>query len=1067
MADMSPATDSSRFLDGNLVATATTAADGDWAKHAARVLLGCGEAALDALAKFDSPEVRLCHALGLWIEGDEGAAAAMLRHTDASPARDHLKSLLERDRLNVLAFLPASRTGPHAMFSAIERLDKFRVMPVWFGAGNDYGRENVVDADIRYFYSTRKIPDLFVCEMVEWHLLPRNLASAPFFKCGHTSDFDIHAQEVLPWLRLFDAILTLDHTEWDILRPAMPGKVVLNYPKVFTVADTESTHTTERPIDVLMSGTVFSDFHHDKNELIANLRDIPGLNCVLINGFVKFDEYEDLIAKSKLTLSYIRHSGTMPTRALESIALGTWSAIQDDSVLSLYVPDNSSLLPYRHGDWQNFKTTIQNFCVSYSERKHAYRVAASKTKSIITKEFSPRKVLSQYLRFCAALPAIQAAIGLRSHTTREAAAPTMQKRGCVTKGWLPAYGDEGVLREILDNNLSITAHRDDYAAANDQGREQIIEYARLNAAGKEDTDSLEGGFEAFEQAIEIEPRALAPRFNLVRSAFHFGSSKMRHRAQQLAEETIELSKRDGYLSFPIWDDILPYDFYPSHLNSQALCELRLSASGDDTKIDKSNTEEQILSLIIASLHFYLARHAGLDSEADQHFRAAIDLDPENVHFQIGYAEYLLASGTPSSDDPGALLKAAIGKRIWSPMLEQFRKNISGDHLPTERNAAASVLFFDIEEESARKSKYRLSRSHTMTGEPIFGVSALKNQRPELSIMIVGGGASASPKIAGSLKKFRDGIDDIEIIVVDTALDVRKSPAGFYADTYLSAPQTGGLAYSSIAIRDALEHVKGRYLVIVEPDTPSIDTVIDVLKLFNTDEQWQMDLLKPSSAALVITNFYYKKWPSREIMAVGINPDLLRRYNLPQTICMLQASNLALPLLTHQLRNVVEEFVVANADTNKINLMPNTTHLLDLELCVGTLEAKVLRVVSPDWVRFVSETLDNSEPYLIAAEFDGDIEPLTEPRRRDRGQEAHSQPLRHYVVAEIKPETAPHRFARSLFRKFLLDSNGNLKSVVRHTPDGGIALNLGICVAEYYHPHLQVKMRRPGFLGKFR
>src|SRR4029077_1342716 len=130
---------------------------------------------------------------------------------------------------------------------------------------------------------------------------------------------------------------------------------------------------------------------------------------------------------------------------------------------------------------------------------------------------------------------------------------------------------------------------------NDCGRERLIEYARLSLRGVADPALLEEATRKFEAAIATDPSALAPRFNLMRAGFHFGDAAFRARAAVVAEDTLR-RHGDNDLKLEPDDDLLPYDFYPSHFHAQLACDLRLDASGGDIP-----AREGIKTLILASI----------------------------------------------------------------------------------------------------------------------------------------------------------------------------------------------------------------------------------------------------------------------------------------------------------------------------------------------------------------------------------------------------------------------------------------------------------------------------------
>jgi hypothetical protein len=265
---------------GNLVAAARSDCEEDWRRYAALGLIGAGGSALARLAETDDPQARIFHALCLWIDGQDANAEAMLGQAPASRAAEYLRGLLQKDRIEVLAFLPPNSNGPHGMFGSIGADPRFHVRCVWFGAGRE-GIENRIGASIHDFYRSNAKPDLLICEMVEWHVLPPNLAEAPFLKVGHTSDFDIHGQEVLPWLKLFDVVLTLDHTEWSRLRRALPQQTIMNYPKSNIYSSNKNYEVQYHLLPSTTSRRASALCCHDRRGMLMLDGALPSIRCLL------------------------------------------------------------------------------------------------------------------------------------------------------------------------------------------------------------------------------------------------------------------------------------------------------------------------------------------------------------------------------------------------------------------------------------------------------------------------------------------------------------------------------------------------------------------------------------------------------------------------------------------------------------------------------------------------------------------------------------------------------------------------------------------------------------------
>lgn len=1031
---------------GNFVGTAY--ANAPFRSAAALGLIGTGTKALDALAAIDIPEARLYHAIALWIDGQDDEAARQLAYTPPSPASEELQTLLRKDRIHALCFLPPHSSGPHGIFAAPRTDPRLDIRNIWFHAAPEEGIANQVDADIHHFFRRHQTPDLLIAEMVEWHVLPRNLAEAPCFKVGHTSDFDLHGQEVMPWLTQFDTILTLDHTEWEKLRRALPGHPVMTYPKAFTVRERAlPLDSLDRPIDVLMTGTVLSDFHQDKNELVTRLAHLPGVRSLLLNGFVSHQEYEAITARSKMTLSFVRHSGTMPTRALESLAMGTWSILQDDSALRLYLPEDAAILPYRHGDWASFEKDITEFVRRFPERQTEYAERARKTAEAVFSQFNPERVSSQYFRFCAALPAIKKLLGMGD--TKPQSQPEIQKRGCVVKGWLPANGEEGVLHALLERNVARLKDIGTAAAQNQIGREYLIEYARLTNKGQAQPVLLQSALTAFSAAVAMEPAGLAQRFNQIRALYHFGSAVQQQQAETLAHALLAMAQEPGALHLEVLDDLLPYDFYPSHINGQACTEFRLAAFGGS--IEALNA---LRALIIASVHYYLARGMGNKPAARQHFKQAIDLDPENQQFQIGYSLYLLATQAEGSSTAKEFIAYTAQHAQWTPMLGNLGGQMNAGARKFTQNAP---LFFDIEDEIARQYRFHMGRNLTMSGERYRGLRNISDTQHSHALILCGSGIITNPKLPEALRHLRRQAPQVEIAVIDTLLDVSGSPLADCTDILVSAPQAGTLAYSSMVIAGLLPEIRAPYSFIAQPELndqlPLIEQVIRFVETANN----AIDLTSHPRRPLLLTRRSQKPGIAREILCVGAATEFLRSNNLPQRTGMLQAANLTLPILMHLLRNSAESFYLASLDMGQIYPLANNDPLLDLADYVEPLENQILQIISPNWRR-MQETMPSvlRQGAALVTNL-----PIVNPYAASPGtapppQLATIETGDNHILAFGRDSFA-YRLARRIYHRYLRRNNLQPENIDPRE----MAINLLFLRFEYAYPQLRVKLRLPG------
>jgi hypothetical protein len=605
---------------GNLVRLAQ---GGGWEAHAAAALLGLGYAAFAPLADVPGSVPTFYLAVGHWMQGDESRAIALLERLPELECASRLLSLICRSRIEILSFLPESRRQPHMLADADKFDSKFKLRNISFGAEDVPNRPN---ADIHQFYDRAAVPDFLICEMVEWHVLPRNLQEFPAPLIGHTSDFDLYPQTLLPYLRLFDVMLSLGDTEWHGTQKLLPPERCIVFPDMVSVENTSQLNDAARLIDFVQTNTVFSPIHRDKESVLKRVLDTPGLKYFLHNGALNAVAYQRLLQQSKLTLSFIRNAESIPSRAMEALAAGACCLLPKESVLHLYVPPGHGLLIADPADTAGIQRGVLAITRLEEER---YRLEACRGARLVREHFSAGRVGSRYLRFCT----VMAALATRAPRTE---VPTAQSRHVVAIGYLPAGGRADVIDAMrVSNELLIAAKENPtYRRLNERARNAVMDYnlaARMTRKPLDDR-LLRQALADFSEAMADAPDALAPAFNFVRVAFHFGTPNDKVKAETVAREILAVPIGSWRLDFE--DDLLPYDFMASFANTRALVGLLLAwAQGSPT------ARGDIVRVVLAGVHFYLGWRTG-NAES---FRHSILLDDNFVEARLAYCHALLGS----------------------------------------------------------------------------------------------------------------------------------------------------------------------------------------------------------------------------------------------------------------------------------------------------------------------------------------------------------------------------------------------------------------------------------------
>lgn len=657
------------FRKGNYARVAIKGTDEDWETYAAFGLIGKTDlaiAGLNSFAELDEPRFYL--AVAHWIDGKTYEAISLLKTCPQEHAQN-LLMLIQQPKIHVLAQLPWTRTGSWDLLTAAANDKKFSVKNISFHPDD---LANSPYADIHSFYSKDEPPDFYICQMVEWHLVPPNLQELKCPVFGQTADYDLHLQAVYPWLQVFDELLVTDQTEWADVADLVSVPVA-TFPKSFCLDDSlPEPSESPRDIDLFLSGTVAHPYHPDKAKLLYQVLTKTDLNIKLVNGFEGLNKYYKNLSESKVCFTYVRHPGATPTRGLEALAMGCAVVVQEGSVLALFAGENRGVLTYDF-ERNDLASTLQKAVIQWP----LLRSQAIEGSRAIRREFSASVVASQYLRFLTFLAAKPR--GKRSDLRPPVSIDRLvQKRVVLQKGWLPSYDfvHSKILQDIGQENLKRLEYQIDSGSAtklvyNDAFREIVLaNYHQSLQSLFFANDWLSKAAVIAEAGITKFPSSLVLRFNLIRTSLHFGNGHQVERATNLLRKT---------LNFPLsyWDidnleDVFPYDFCPEFFNYRKYFDTITEAtkSGRDA-------QSELAKLMLASLAYYLARY----TEQPNFFKQAMDLDPDYPYFQLNYAEYLNRSDASVSEIEQAqvlLLDLTRGSTLFfqaSEALERVLKQL--------------------------------------------------------------------------------------------------------------------------------------------------------------------------------------------------------------------------------------------------------------------------------------------------------------------------------------------------------------------------------------------------------
>lgn len=686
-----------RFAQGDYATVAMTGGGQEWQTYAALGLIGKMREAVEGLARFDNEEAAFYSAVARWIGGEEEEAARLLKSIRTAHARN-LLALIRKPRIDVLAQWSWARGGCADLLAGAAADSRFRVANISFHPDD---LPNKPYGNIHDYYDSSGPPDFYICAMIEWHLIPPNLQelSCPVF--GQTGDYDLHIQAVHPWLKLFDAVLVTDPSEWhDVIR--LVDSPVYSFPKSFGVPQSvPSLQQGEREIDVYLSGTMLHPYHLDKGRLLNQLLQIPGLRVKIINGFAAPSEYYNDLNHSKICITYVRHPTALPTRGLEALAMGCALIVQEDNVLTLFTGRDQGVLTYQL-ERNDLATAVRSILENWPDFAKRAAVGAQ----IVRDEFSMERVASQYLRFLTFLAAQPR--GSRTPCETE---QLYQKRGVLHKGWLPS-GDlrhSPVLRGMAIHNYwrmqpALTKEPASPHVYIDIARESVLGNCHRAEAGLVPVPHWMGFLRnLYRTAQERFPRCLVARFNAIRVMLHFGTPEHVSEALTLLDEV--LSFPPSHWQIDVMEDVFPWDFFPQFFNYRGYFD-RITQ-----QLTRGNpADSDLCRLILASLHAYRGFYPAYDfySHALDDFGAAVALDPDFPYFQLWYAEQLLQRGLHEDRLAACRLlrELADNSLVFREALEMLEKTANSSEDIVRRAARAREILFMRENMGPPKTQLR-------------------------------------------------------------------------------------------------------------------------------------------------------------------------------------------------------------------------------------------------------------------------------------------------------------------------------------------------------------------------
>ncbi len=376
------------FLSGNYAGVAMTGSRNEWQTFASLGLIGKLQEAIDGLGRFDHEDARFYTAVAYWMNGDDEQAKYILKDIP-TPHAQNLFALISKPQIKVVAQTP---------WDDKEFQDnKFHVRQIGIQ------RIDVAQApfeDIHNHYDGNNPPDLYFCNMVEWHILPHNLHELPCPVFGAIADYDAHIQTCYSALQFFDELIVGSHKQWDEVRK-LTDIPITSYLKIYGLpSSVPFLQPGPRDTDLFLSGTTLNPYHPDKIRIFHQILQMPEIILRFLDGFIGSKSYFSELERSRISYNYVRYPDGIPSRGLEALAMGCAVVTQKESALAFYVDKEYGVVTYS-AEKNDLREVVRYVLKNWCE----FQNCANRGAELVRREFALPRVISQYLRFLTFLAA--------------------------------------------------------------------------------------------------------------------------------------------------------------------------------------------------------------------------------------------------------------------------------------------------------------------------------------------------------------------------------------------------------------------------------------------------------------------------------------------------------------------------------------------------------------------------------------------------------------------------------------------------------------------------------------
>lgn len=489
----------------------------------AYIMLGHPEKGLEILSdrKINSSKSLLYKAFALWCLNRKVEGMEIMSDISKGQPEDSIYikffNLLKKDKINILVIDKSLR------FKNKKQDGQMNVLTIGYSHMDDIQIDfDFGDTALSIILEEYNIiPDFLFVFRPEYNVLFKGLEHLPFPKIAFFTDYDMHIYQKYNDMLKFDKFIVNSSTEHFEMSNIFNREVYTHIVSYTSESPVSDFSNMEKPYDILLTGSSFKTFFHDKSKIILSLTGLDKKYKLLINdGFVPSHKYYiSFLSLAKAVPTFFRFYGLFPIRGMDALNSGASVLYQERGVLELFFEKYvERIFPYNNS---NILESAEHAIKNYNKCD----TAAIKQK--LAKIFGRETSGERFLKFCAFVSLFPLNnprdIGCANRNDIKVVGYESLHGSVVNQNFLSPQKMAANFKKVIDYNMK---HNRDKHTYNTIAITYIYLYQHMEEllSYREDKDKerlIGNAIEILEEGIKKYSNELILKFNLGRIYYHF------------------------------------------------------------------------------------------------------------------------------------------------------------------------------------------------------------------------------------------------------------------------------------------------------------------------------------------------------------------------------------------------------------------------------------------------------------------------------------------------------------------------------------------------------------------